>query len=125
MPVEAHLPRKHADVAVCTPRPAESTKRATSYANLSEALQTFSAMQGFSTKDKCRNLWTDNNIVDKELVSDSTEERPDFDLPGNGALRSAGSVFSVQGYRTTSTKRVSKTAQHVTAVTQIRLYITL
>ena len=51
-----------------------------SHTKLSGALEMLSDV-GLNTKDKWRNLWTDNNIANKELVSDPTEEPPDLNLP--------------------------------------------
>ena len=40
----------------------------------------FRVMRGLTQRTSGTNLWTDN-IANKELVSDPTEEPPDFDLP--------------------------------------------
>ena len=75
---------------------------------------------GFDAKDKWHNLWADDNIANKDLVKDLIKEPSGFDLPWK-----EWTTMNRQGHPNTSTNGISKTPQHVTEVTQIRLSATL
>ena len=80
---------------------------------------------GLNTKVKWNNLSTANTIANKDLVSDLTKEPPGFDHLGKQWSVPTRSILSMQGHHNTFTNGISKTTQHVTVVTQIRLFIIL